>query len=435
MNIIWSVSERFAEISTILLNAFFLYRTLAVRVSIKKQTVAILLFTLIRMIYYFLDFNNRPLFTVFSSTIYAFFIFYGHIRVFILWNVIAVVIDGIVDTFVASIYLIIPSASIELISSPGIVRTSTIICAKLLLFASYYIATRKIDKEAKMSKNSYILSLLIPIGCYILLNVLISSNQLLLKAHAQQAMASGSFALLLIIISALSLFHRITADEKALTRLKLQQQITEMTQTHINQTQSLYAQLSAVRHDLNNHLSIILGYANENMYDELKDYVGKLVTIDQSSIGSTHNPIVDMIISTKKKAALDNGIDFTSNVALPNNLPIDDVDLCILLSNILDNAFDACEQSTLSSYIHLTGRLVGSDWYISCRNSVNNRNTFQTNKNIASTKNNSELHGIGTRQIKEIAEKTGGHVQFIQKDSEFTVLITLHLATDEAIAM
>jgi sensor histidine kinase regulating citrate/malate metabolism len=168
------------------------------------------------------------------------------------------------------------------------------------------------------------------------------------------------------------------------------------------------------------------------MYDELKDYIGKLVKIDQSSIGSTHNPIIDMIISMKKKAAIENGIDFTSNVIPPSNIPIDDVDLCILISNILDNAFDACTQSNKSSYIQLTSRLVGPNWCITCRNSVNNQNTFRSNNNIPSTKNDSELHGIGTRQIKEIAEKTGGYVQFIQKDFEFTVLVSLRLIAEEA---
>ena len=44
-------------------------------------------------------------------------------------------------------------------------------------------------------------------------------------------------------------------------------------------------------------------------------------------------------------------IEFTTNIILPEALPISDVDLCIIVSNLLDNAFEACETAYAPQYI------------------------------------------------------------------------------------
>lgn len=431
MNILWCGVERFAEISTVLLNIYFLYRTLETKISVKKQVIAATVFIAVRMIYYVLFFEFRPYFAVFAAIIYACFVFEGRFRIYIVWNVVAVVIDGIVDATVASAYLLLPHASIDMIATPGIDRTIIVVIAKSFLFISYYFVTQKVDKQNKLSDSGFALALLIPVGCWLLLEVLFEYSRGLSKTMAQMTLTVGSFALLLIIISAIILYNRVTSDGKELARSKLQLRMVEVTQNHIAQVKMLYAQLSSVRHDLNNHFSAILGYANENQYDELKEYVRKLIDMDIKIAGHTNHPVIDILINTRSELAAEKGIDFETNFIFPNPLPIDDVDLCILIGNMLDNAFEASAESASPRYVNITARVVNSYWTLACRNSVQNKGSYRSSCSMNSTKTTPDMHGIGTRQIQTIAEKTGGFVSFKHDGYDFSTLVMLKLSENQ----
>ena len=426
MNTVWVFVERFSEIVTIILNLFFLYRVMDVKVQRKTQVVATVAFIIVRMLYYGFDFPYRPYFAVLAATIYAYFIFAGRLRRYVVWNVLAVVIDGIIDIAVVSAYLLLPKASIEIISTPGIERAIIVVVAKILLCISYYFATIKVDKNRKMSNEDFLLVLLIPIGCWTLLEVLFnhSSN---LAMESESVLAEASIALLIILLSVIVLYNRITTNEKELARTKLQLRMSEMTEDHVAQVRSLYTQLSSVRHDLNGHFSSILGYVNSNDYDAIKEYISSLIDVGVDVLEHTDNNILNVLISTRASIAETHKIEFTSSIMLPEKMPINDVDLCILVSNILDNAFDAAQAAYEPRFINLNMRVVNSYWVIACRNSVRSRGNLRTSGNIESSKAVSELHGIGTKQIRDIAEKTGGFVTYKHENHEFTTLAMIKL--------
>jgi hypothetical protein len=50
---------------------------------------------------------------------------------------------------------------------------------------------------------------------------------------------------------------------------------------------------------------------------------------------------------------------------------------------------------------------------------------------IPSTKNDTELRGVGTRHIVEIAWGTGGYAAFEQKNGIFTANVLLNLTKEE----
>lgn len=58
----------------------------------------------------------------------------------------------------------------------------------------------------------------------------------------------------------------------------------------------------------------------------------------------TENFLVNAILSGRLGPAGNAGIRIECEVRVPENLPIADADLCMLLSNLLDNAVEACER-------------------------------------------------------------------------------------------
>ncbi len=58
---------------------------------------------------------------------------------------------------------------------------------------------------------------------------------------------------------------------------------------------------------------------------------------------STNNPVVDILIENKLGIAKSMGIEVDCSLLLPYPCSFKDIDICIVLSNALDNAIQACK--------------------------------------------------------------------------------------------
>ena len=56
------------------------------------------------------------------------------------------------------------------------------------------------------------------------------------------------------------------------------------------------------------------------------------------------NSVADVLLNAKYAEIRADGIILNARVDLPASLPMDNLDLCILLGNLLDNAIEACRR-------------------------------------------------------------------------------------------
>lgn len=428
MIILEFIVERFAELATIALSMFFLYRALDTKICWKNQIIAGLIFVCVRSAYYTIGFGFRPYFSIAAGLIYAHFVFYGKLRMHLIWGVISVTIEGILDALVIGIYLLLPNASVVQIESFGVDRMIFIIVVKIILFAVYNLISRNIDKSAVVQWQDCAFLLLVTIGCWVMLEVLFKYGDELPVNMSQPLMTIGSLVLAVIIVSVVVLYNRLSTNAKKLAHSKLQLRMTEMTREHISEINEMYSRISTIRHDLHNHFSVISGYIKSKEYGTLEDYVTNLTDEDITLSGLVKHPVLDTLISTRAKIAKQENIHFTANVELPEILPVSDVDLCILIGNVLDNAFEANQQVSQLHFIHLNTRIINSYWAIACQNATREEGNLRSFGGIKSTKKTTGVHGIGTKQIQAIAEKTGGFVTYKHENYEFSVLALLKLS-------
>ncbi|GLC79278.1 GHKL domain-containing protein [Lacrimispora brassicae] len=426
MNISLFIVERFAEISTIALHIYFLYRTLDAKVGRKKQIIAGAIFIGIRMAYYILGFPYRRYFSVAAGIIYASFVFKGKFRSYGIWTIIPVVLDGIVETAIISLYLLLPNTFSEQVDSFGLVRIAMIFTARITLFIVYYFITRRVDKSHTMNWRDCFPLLIVSTGCWVLLELIFQFNKALISTSP--LLASGNIILLLVMASVISLYNWLTVNGKELAQSKLQLRTAEMTQDHISQIQDIYLKLSAVRHDLNGHFSAISGYLNAKDYNALEQYIGNLTGFDIGTQEYAKHPVLNALINSKAKIAQNLNMNFTAHIEMPDNLPISDVELCILVSNVLDNAFEANKKAVEPHFIDLCTRVVNSYWVIACRNATYKKGRFRAAGSLKSTKEDTGIHGIGTKQIQNIAEESGGFVTYRHENYEFTTLVMIKLS-------
>jgi len=269
--------------------------------------------------------------------------------------------------------------------------------------------------------------LIVPIGCWVMLEVVFNGIDAHPIAMSETLLAAGCIVLLMIVASVIVLYNRITADSKELAHSKLQLRTAEMTQDHIDQINEMYSTMSTIRHDLRNHFSAISGFLGAKDYAAIEKYLAELTDFDMETQEYVKHPGLNALISSRVAVAQTANIDFSVSLTLPEELSITDVDLCILVSNILDNAFESNAKATEPRYINLCTRVVNSYWVIACRNATREQGRFRAAGSLKSTKEADGVHGIGTKQIQKISEKYGGFVTYRHENYEFTTLVTVKM--------
>ena len=102
--------------------------------------------------------------------------------------------------------------------------------------------------------------------------------------------------------------------------------------------------LRAFRHDFQSHVLALNAYAREKNWEGLTQYLSDLTAVkEQISYFSTNSTLADAIVNEFYRA-LPEDISFHMEGKFPRDMPITDMDISIILSNLLKNAEEACER-------------------------------------------------------------------------------------------
>ena len=116
------------------------------------------------------------------------------------------------------------------------------------------------------------------------------------------------------------------------------------------------------------------------------------------------------------------------SIIIGRKLNMEDIDLCRMLTNILENAVEGCQKvSEGQRIIRLNLHSKGNFLFVKCENSCNEDNLRITNGKYKSSKKNSDRHGYGLKIINGIAEKYNGILSVQVRGGFFAVTTTLCL--------
>jgi len=190
----------------------------------------------------------------------------------------------------------------------------------------------------------------------------------------------------------------------------------------------------ANRHDLRHHLVTSLEFLAKNNAAAAQEYLKRLCNhYDDSSIVTVcQNESADALISYYFKLAKQHDIDFVINLHLPKDLAIDDLDLCVILGNCLQNAIDACNKMNRDEprFINITTQITKGYLLIKIDNSFNG--IVQQQGNVFFTSKSGTNHGIGLSSVKELTAKYSGHFASSFDQQIFKVSVSLKLPTTVA---
>ncbi len=181
----------------------------------------------------------------------------------------------------------------------------------------------------------------------------------------------------------------------------------------------------AARHDMRHHILALIGMLNDNEIQRAQDYLKSLENqINELPTGRySRNMIINVFVGAYLERAKAAGAEVRCEFSVPEKIPIPDKDLCVFLSNMLENAVKACEKTRDKDKRH-----------ISINISLNNRFLFIGCENSCppekEKKNDGRRH-YGLENMESIAEKYNSFLMIDKKETTFSVMTNLCLPEDD----
>lgn len=243
----------------------------------------------------------------------------------------------------------------------------------------------------------------------------------------------GVIAEILLVIANISVFYifeRYARKTNIQFELQLEQEQLKLQSQYLEEKIEKQTLSAKEMHDLKNELFAIKQLLLSNIDAGISkiDEICQVVEGMQSII-YTSNTSIDSLINSKKKEIDLNNINFKCDCYISGFDEINDMDLCILLGNLLDNAIEACLKLECNRNIRLNFKQVDNFLNIIIKNTYNN----EKNEGLSTTKESKLNHGYGIKSVKAIVEKYEGDFQVIKDDSYFTISILLRNTKDKPV--
>lgn len=202
-------------------------------------------------------------------------------------------------------------------------------------------------------------------------------------------------------------------------RLKLQQ-------IYYNDIQEYSNKMSRFRHDIKNHYAALAHLLDSGKTQQAREYLRHLTSESTNikPIINTGNNIVDFILNSKIKKAMENDIKVNCDIVIPPSLSISGVDISVILSNLTDNAIEACQKLAENKNINIKMQIYKDNLFIDISNTYTGEVLLMDDSFISLKKNKTE-HGLGIGNVKNIVAKNKGTIDIKYDNNTFNVSILL----------
>lgn len=178
-------------------------------------------------------------------------------------------------------------------------------------------------------------------------------------------------------------------------------------------------------HDLKNQYLVIKSYLEQREYKKAEEYMEKIHSFSPETelCAYTGIEILDFVLSNKISLARNQGV-IVSIMAEKIRLPLTEPETAAFMSNLLDNAIEACrEVEERKKWIQIIIRQIGDISVLKVSNSYS-KEPHTENDVFISGKEDRTVHGIGLESVKAIVEKYDGEMDIRYGNKQFTVTIS-----------
>ncbi|GEM_PF-4293921 len=176
------------------------------------------------------------------------------------------------------------------------------------------------------------------------------------------------------------------------------------------------------RHEANNRLLGMQYLLKEGKYKEVSEALDRMLLGEQKDMEMkvcSGNRTIDKLLNDKLRMVSDGRTDITVKALIPDDLPIDVLDVCTVLFNLLDNALEA-GRNMEKPQIAISLQLAGGYLSIVVRNRIP-ESVLKKNPGLLTSKSEPSLHGYGLKAVRQIVERYNGLLDFYEEENMFCV--------------
>lgn len=238
------------------------------------------------------------------------------------------------------------------------------------------------------------------------------------------------FALFAVFQSMLYLIARTAVEkydaEKRASVIEMQSVQYEKLRNYIENTRRL-------RHDFRHTLGALSILAERGQFDELCQYLREYndsANMESKPVIYCENPAVNAVLGYYADMAHENHIDTKWDVSIPEKTDISDVDLCVIIGNLAENAIHGCQTVAAEKrYINFSVDMENQkELYFVMVNSFNGIVKKENNK-FVSVKSDGE--GIGVESVRAVTEKYHGTSDFNNDGEMFISRVMIRMDGNE----
>lgn len=284
----------------------------------------------------------------------------------------------------------------------------------LILFLNYF--WKKNNDALQMKNSEWILMMGFPILTVVTMLFLLFSYQ---AGSSTMGYLTVSFGMVIMNAIMFLLLQYVSVREKKMYQLQLLQERKKEKMQAFYETSAANEFQKRILHDYGNQLNCIQGLLKEKQYNKAQEYTEKLTdTICEGmDVVNVNNPVINIILNQKYHMAEDKGIAMIFQLNDLSKVWLEEQDLVILISNLLDNAIEACDKSG-DKIIRLKIVLEKKEMVVSVKNTVNEPVQIGDDF-IYTTKKDKRKHGFGIKNIQMVLDKYDGMGMMRYEDGWF----------------
>lgn len=308
--------------------------------------------------------------------------------------------------------------------SKSIYRIMAMIINQVLLVLIFNIILKYKVTTIKKNEWRLILSILgISFASLALIHVAVLEMDI--EAQYSKFLMFSEFGIIILNIVCFYMTYSLSRTNAEAEELRMKRQQEKYRLSYAENIKNQYEEIRRMRHDMKQNLAVISELYRKQKYDEASRFADR-VSDNLSKFDNVidvQNDFINAILNSKLITASAYGIRIICSSS--NNISgIDDIDLCNLLGNMLDNAIEAakvCEKG----YIEVSINSDENKLLVIIANSIA-QSVLKSNKDLTSTKRDSERHGYGIKTIRSIAHKYDGVAKFYEENNMFYCQVLMY---------
>ena len=291
-------------------------------------------------------------------------------------------------------------------------------CSKLFCFwFSIYIAEYLKPKQKEVPFKNWLLIIFVPLLSLIVLNGLFVAHELSPQRTIVYLLSvTGIFILNILVFDFFDTYANTI-------ELQLMEQRIKSEEENYKLIEEKYTEIRQLKHDISNQLAAARRMFKQGAGPEAAKHLNRLYLKLSEASGVCYTGIssVDAVVNMKWSLSVSQKIPFSCKVIVSEEMNIDELQLCRIIANLLDNAIEGAQRCTSDDkYVYISIIQNNKKLRICVMNSSDEVDT----ENLV-TKKEGYGHGIGVTSVREAVNNLDGILSFKYEKGIFTADIMI----------